>query len=235
MLTKTQKEFLLADHNQNIAILCLADEYSLLQVMQEGEMLMCRFRSDEEWCHFSYNSDLPFIMEFFQKNPGGQYVVVSDDEVLVSLKQQCRFAWSICCYRLFQEPVTNPPDMAGLVPIHPGHLRHVYQNSKYQQFLSMDYLSKRLELGGGFCIEHDHQPVAWIMTHDDGSVGMLHVLEPFRRLGYAKILIEAMSWKVRQTGRVVFAHIEPTNEPSLKLFGSLGFEVKGKVTWAKTV
>lgn len=234
MLTETQKQLLMAEPAHNISMLCLAEEYLLLQAIQEEKILMCRFMSDEEWCHFSYNSTPAFIESFFNQNKRGQYIVISDDEVYQWTQQHYRMAWSICCHRLFLDDTIPLPEASGLQPIRQEHLRIVYDTSKYKQFLSMDYLAKRLELGGGFFIEQDNQPVAWVMTHDDGSVGMVHVLDQYRGRGYARLLVQAMAQKVRQKGRPVFAHIEPVNFPSLSLFRSLGFEVRCKVTWGKT-
>ena len=235
MLNHKQKELLLSGHDRNIAMISLAREYPLLRVMEKEEMLMCRFLSEEEWCHFSYSCDTAFVSEFFQQNTGQQYVVIADEALFLWIQQHYQVEWYIDCYRLFQTTAPKPPDMTGVVPMLPEYLPAVFANSKYQQFLSINYLTKRLELGGGFCILNHDKPVAWVMTHDDGSVGMVHVLEPFRRRGYACTLVEAMSWKVRQSGRPVFAHIEPSNAPSLKLFDSLGFTIIGTITWAKTV
>jgi 8-oxo-dGTP diphosphatase len=232
MLNQTQKHLLRSEPDHNIALLCLAEEYPLLEVIQDGEMLMCRFKSDEEWCHFSYNSTHAFVRAFFRQNKRGQYVVISDDGVFDQVQQDHRKAWSIACYRLFQDTELSLPEYPGLQQLCIDHLGLVYDNSKYQQFLTTDYLNKRLELGGGFFVEQDGQPVAWVMTHDDGSVGMLHVLNKYRGRGYARILVQAMSKEVRKKDRPVFAHIEPVNLPSLNLFRSLGFEVRGKVTWA---
>jgi 8-oxo-dGTP diphosphatase len=232
MFTENLKHLLLSEPDHNIALLCMAEEYPLLEVLQDGQMLMCRFKSDEEWCHFSYNCTHAFIRAFFRHNKRGQYIVISDDGVFDQVQLDHRKAWSIACYRLFQETDRSLPEYPGLQRICKEHLSLVYDNSKYQQFLSMDYLTKRMELGGGFCIEQDGQPVAWVMTHDDGSVGMLHVLDKYRGRGYARLLVLAMSGEVRKKGRPVFAHIEPVNLPSLNLFQSLGFEVRSKVTWA---
>ena len=232
MLTEAQKQLLLSEKEQNIALLYLAEEYPLTEVMQSGNMLMCRFISDEEWCHFSHNSTPRFIDDFFGSHSRGQYVVISDDHVFDYARKHHRLIWSITCYRLFQDVQDISPINTQLKPLRQEHLTIVYNNSKYQQFLNQVYLAKRLILGGGYCVMADDHPVAWMMTHDDGSVGMLHVLDDFRGRGYAKMLVKAMSRQVVQKGREAYAHIEPSNEPSLRLFQSLGFVIRGKITWA---
>ena len=233
MLTEPQKRLLQIHQDQNIAMLCMDGDYPLLKVEQQGEMLMCRYQSDEQWCHFSYNSSPQFIDSYLKENRGGQYLVISDPAVFEYIQQNHRIAWSIGCLRLFQDRVSPYLENGLAEPLQIEHLPVVFANSKYQQFLSLAYLTKRFELGGGFCIKEKGNPVAWIMTHDDGSVGMLHVLDDYRRKGYAKILIQAMAGKVREKNCPVFAHIEPTNSSSLNLFKSLGFEEKASVNWFK--
>ena len=233
MLTEEHRRLLLNEPEQNVSILCMAEEYPLLEVMEQAGMLMCRFQSDEEWCHFSHNADAGFIGNFFGKHGQRQFIVVSDSHIFDWISKAYRVAWSISCYRLFLDRSVFPEPAADIEQLRPDDLRYVYDNSKYQQFLNMDYLAKRLELGGGYCIRNQQSPVAWIMTHDDGSVGMLHVLDAYRGSGFARRLVTAMSRKVNQKGRPVFAHIEPTNIASLKLFGSLGFNVRNQLTWSR--
>ena len=233
MLTEPQKRLLQIHQDQNIAMLCMDGDYPLLKVEQQGEMLMCRYQSDEQWCHFSYNSSPQFIDNFLKANRGGQYLVISEPEIFEYVQQSHRISWSICCLRLFQDEMPLFPVNGLVEPLQFVHLPTVFENSKYKQFLSKNYLAKRFELGGGFCIKEKGKPVAWIMTHDDGSVGMLHVLDDYRRNGYAKKLVQAMAQKVREKNCPVFAHIEPTNLSSLHLFKSLGFEERANVNWFK--
>ncbi|MFH1120174.1 MAG: GNAT family N-acetyltransferase [Bacteroidota bacterium] len=232
MLNQSHKELLLSEKDHNIALIYLAQEYPLLEVIESDMMLMCRFMSEEEWCHFSHNSSPGFIDKFLSTHNKGQYIAISDDIVFNHIRQLHRVVWSISCYRLFLNSVIPPGGKGILVPLKQEQLKLVYDNSGYQQFLSMDYLKIRLQLGGGYCVLSENKTVGWIMTHDDGSVGMLHILEPYRRMGFAGKLIEAMSYQVMLEGREVYAHIEPSNTPSLKLFQSLGFEIRGKITWA---
>lgn len=233
MLAEEHRQLLLKAPEQNISILCMDEEYPLLEVMEQAGMLMCRFQSDEEWCHFSHNTDAGFIGNFFGKHSQKQFIVVSDSHLFDRIGKAYRVAWSISCYRLFLNLSVFPEPAAAIEQLRSYDLRYVYENSKYQQFLNMDYLTKRLELGGGYCIRDQQLPVAWIMTHDDGSVGMLHVLDAYRGRGFARKLVTAMSRKVSQKGRPVFAHIEPTNTASLALFGSLGFIARNRLTWAR--
>lgn len=233
-LNESVKQKLIRHHRENIALFNLAGEYELIEVAEENDMVMCRFLSDEAWCHFSHNSSADFLGKTLEASRQDAYLVLTDVDVFAWLKSQYRLAWHISCIRLFLQSsaiVSSQPFVEALTP---GDLRQVYENSDYQQFLSMDYLKQRLMLGGGFCVRVSKQPVAWVMTHDDGSVGMLHVLEAYRGNGYARALVMAMASEIRTKGKEVFAHIVHSNIPSLRLFASLGFAPCCEVSWALT-
>jgi predicted GNAT family acetyltransferase len=73
--------------------------------------------------------------------------------------------------------------------------------------------------------------VAWAVTHDDGSLGMIYVLDDYRRHGYAKDITISMVEKTRRLGRYPFVHIIKDNEKSLNLAQGLGFEKVSSVVW----
>lgn len=71
------------------------------------------------------------------------------------------------------------------------------------------------------------------LTHDDGAMGFLHVLEAYRRLGYGASLTSHMIEAVRSRGQMAFVHIEPDNAKPLALAMKAGFLPAGEVWWVK--
>jgi ribosomal protein S18 acetylase RimI-like enzyme len=234
ILNESVQQKLIRHHRENMALFNLAEEYELMEIAEEDDMVMCRFRSDEAWCHFSHSTTTGFLERTLNKTREDAFIVLSNTEVFTWLKGHSGLAWHITCIRLFMDHSVSVKLSPLVGELSPGDLPLVYENSDYQQFLCMDYLYKRLILGGGYCVRINHHPVAWVMTHDDGSVGMLHVLNAHRGKGYARALVMAMASKVQKKGREVFAHIVPDNRPSLKLFTSLGFTPCCEVSWALT-
>ncbi len=232
MLSESQKKLLLKDPEHNISFFCLDEAYQLVELTERDDMLMCRYKPDQEWCYFSFNANRDFIRDFFDAHDGIQPVVILDQSLFEWITLQYRVHYSIDCFRLFLRKVDFSEPDADIVPLQPADLQNVYHTSKYQNFLSMAYLHNRLRLGGGYCIRAGDMAVAWIMTHDDGSVGMLHVLDEYRGRGFARRLVMAMSRDRHRKGKAVFAHIEPNNRASLNLFESLGYEASGRHTWA---
>lgn len=226
-------EVVSSDFYNNICIYCMAKDYPLIQHFEELDMHIFAFRSDQIWNYLSYNVNTEFLKNYLDQQSESQFLVISNPEIVKWVKEKYKVIWDISCLRLFREGNTNFISGITAIPITSKQLPWVYNNSGYQQFLSMDYLETRLRLGGGYYIENKKVPVAWVMSHDDGSLGMLHVMNEFRRNGLGRILVNVMSAKLHEEKIPVFAHIEPTNLPSLKLFRSMGFVDKAEVTWMK--
>lgn len=75
--------------------------------------------------------------------------------------------------------------------------------------------------------------VAWGLTHDDGSLGFLQVLDAHRNKGLGQqILLELIRQK-RELKEAVFGNIIPENLVSKHLVEKLGFEIDRKMSWIK--
>lgn len=58
--------------------------------------------------------------------------------------------------------------------------------------------------------------------HDDGSMGMLEILPPFRRRGYAAQLEAFLIAAALKEGRTPYCHVVDGNEASLYLQRKMG-------------
>ena len=68
----------------------------------------------------------------------------------------------------------------------------------------------------------------------DCAIGFLHVLDAYRRQGYAYALTVYLIQQLRQQGKIPFVHIEETNAKSLRLAMKLGFQTDRRVHWFET-
>ena len=73
------------------------------------------------------------------------------------------------------------------------------------------------------CYRWHGAPVAWILTTQYGSLGMLHVAEPHRRKGLATSLICRLAQKHLEDGHQPYAIIDINNQTSFELFSKCGF------------
>lgn len=81
---------------------------------------------------------------------------------------------------------------------------------------------KNGNLFGGY---RDGKLVGFIGNHLEGSIGLLEIFPPYRRLGYGTILESYMVNRMLEKDLVPFVQIETNNEKSLALQNKLGFKI----------
>ena len=93
------------------------------------------------------------------------------------------------------------------------------------------YVRSRLENGLSAGIYDEDRLVAWYATHVETDkvviMGFLHVLDEYRRKGYARSLSCALSKEIFRRGKIPACHVYMDNEPSIRLMESLRLR-KGK-------
>jgi 8-oxo-dGTP diphosphatase len=99
----------------------------------------------------------------------------------------------------------------------------VYVNSEYQEQISEEYIEDRIRKGISKGIYENNKLIAWGLTHDDGGLGSLHVLESVRRKGYGSSITLALIKEIRHEKKIPFCYIEKDNSKSINLVSNLGF------------
>jgi len=99
---------------------------------------------------------------------------------------------------------------------------------------SPELIQRRIENGPGYCIRRTGEPVAWGLTHDDGSMGFLHVLEAYRGQGMARTLTTTLAERLLKLDVQPFMYIVTGNTASIRLTASMGFTRAGGFSWFGT-
>jgi len=101
------------------------------------------------------------------------------------------------------------------------------------------YVRRRIEAGPTAAVYDDGRPVAWALTHmvtdRVGIVGMVHVLEAYRRKGLARAVVAAISHDLIRAGKTPALHAYVDNVASLSLFPTLGFRRVRRQVWGDAV
>lgn len=93
----------------------------------------------------------------------------------------------------------------------------------------IDILLNTESLFGGY---KEDKLVGFIGNHLEGSIGLLEIFPPYRRLGYGETLECFMVNHMLEQGRVPFGHIEIENDKSIALQKKLGFTLsEDKLYW----
>ncbi len=104
---------------------------------------------------------------------------------------------------------------------------------------SARYIRSRIEKGLAFGMRVDGELVAWDATHLETDraimVGLLHVMERFRKRGYARSITTTMINAVFEKGKTPICHIFKDNEPSVRLTEEMGFRRRGEHMWLRAV
>jgi ribosomal protein S18 acetylase RimI-like enzyme len=89
------------------------------------------------------------------------------------------------------------------------------------------YVRSRMDAGPAFAVFDAGKPVAWVLTHVESPavsvIGFIHVLEPYRRRGFALSLTSAIVKDILRRGKIPALHVQEENTASLDLVRRLGF------------
>lgn len=96
---------------------------------------------------------------------------------------------------------------------------------------NMDYIRWRIATGPTCAIRRDGKPAAWAITHADGAMGILHVLDEYRGQGMARSITTALAERCEKAGLRPFLYIVEKNKASIKLTESMGFRRHATVAW----
>jgi len=96
---------------------------------------------------------------------------------------------------------------------------------------SVAYVQWRIAVGPTCAVRRNGKLVAWALTHADGSMAILHVLEEYRGQGMARSITTALAQRIMKRGLMPFLYIVKRNKASICLTESMGFERHGNYCW----
>lgn len=189
--------------------------------------------SDHRWVYISTpdEQELSKMLSLLRKDD--RYFAVVEDWMLPLLTEGKTILWQMSTMKLLlpdHVKFKGTPD-SRIASLSFGDAQYVYENSLYQGIISPDYVRRRIKNGPSAGIRQSGKLVGWGMTHDDLALGLLHVLDDYRRRGYASALTAFLIRLIRNQGKTPFAHIEETNLKSMSLAVKSGFQKDRNVHW----
>ncbi|MBD7912957.1 MULTISPECIES: GNAT family N-acetyltransferase [Clostridium] len=95
-----------------------------------------------------------------------------------------------------------------------------------------EYIEERIESENMLGAFINEKLCGFIGNHEEGSIGLLEVLEEYRGMGIATILQAEATNKALKEGRIPYGEVREENEKSLGLQKKLGFEIcNDKIYW----
>lgn len=221
-----------ADAPRNAAILHLLVENHPQEIHQAGSSIIIRHQSDV----FASSQDpeeLACLVKLL--SPKSRFISSVEPWMVPILKRGYKADWELTLPRYILPLETSLPQKTtqNIGPLSPEFAPLV--SSKWahggDDEDSREYIKSRLEKGLSAAVYIDQQPVAWVATHDDGSLGFAYCLEEYRQRGYARDLTIHLARQQRERGIPSIVNIAPDNQASMALAMSLGFVQNGDTSW----
>lgn len=232
MFSSEIEKFLRQDEIANMSMLGFFAKHEPLKILQKGESVMAMGKSDEDWWYVSCKTIDDFEWFLGKTNSEDKFIATIGDQLLERVKDHFTCRWILSCQRFYlPNNIEIPKPTLETSSISTSDAELIYTNSNYQTYTSIPYIKEQIEQGPGAAYHSGDKLVGWVLTHDDGAMGMLHVLDNFRRQGIAKALVVDLIRKIRELGLIPFTYVEPSNCASLELIKGLGFVPDRTIHW----
>jgi len=243
------RKLLERDLYKNINMLYFMEDNLVHDLRRVGNSVILRGESDRKWTFISCSDGSDWGLILAELNDQDRCFAVIEDWIFSRITENRNCAWSLSTLRLVlpagsemcMDRYGNPeaagwreetgPVPAYVRPLSEADIPVILENSEYRDYISADYIGMRIESGPSLGIVIEGFPVGWVLTHDDGAIGFMHIMQKFRKQGYAKRLMLHMIQLIRRCGRIPFVHIEETNTASMALAAKLGFQRDRLVHW----
>ncbi len=227
-------EVLEQDPVRNCNLLNFIGSYPISQWFRNANSVLVTGQSDQNWVYLSSVSPEELTVLTSRIGPAEQYFAAVEDWMIPLITRGRECEWQLSCIKLYLpgRTVLRAPAVA-TTALTPDSARFIFEHSHYQAYTTPAYIGERIAAGFSQGIYDGKALIGWVMTHDDGAIGFLQVDDRYRRRGYGRALLTAISLQLRQAGKLPFLHIEPANSASLTLCRQLGFIPDRPVHWLK--
>ncbi len=220
--------------SKNIASTGYFQNYPVTEYFKEGDSALILGKSDHIWAHIvsSEESELSDLLHKHHRMT--KYYHSVEDWMIPCILQYGTVDWILSTNRyILDDNIECDPREMSSEKIELELAPYIWEHSSYKSSTSSEYIEERLNKDISAGIMVDKKLAAWGLTHDDGSLGFLHVLNEYRSRGYGKSILLSLIHQRRKEGKPVFGNIEPENLNSIRLASKLGFTFDQKSSWIK--
>ena len=221
------------DEITNISTIGFIENNPITEVIEINNSYLIKGTSDVEWVYVVCNNEND-IRVLLEKSGSNIYFASVEDWMIPIITEKRKAEWILSTVRYYlPEEVEVPENKIELIPLTTDHIGFIISQSNYKQFLTPAYVEERISKSISAAIFKKDKLVAWGLTHDDGALGSLHVLDEYRKKGYGKEILISLVHQNRKLGKISFAQIEEKNMKATNLIEQLGFVKDRKVSWVK--
>ncbi len=217
----------------NISTIGFIENNPITELIQINNSCLIKGTSDVEWVYLVCNNEIK-LKALLEKSGSNTYFASVEDWMIPIITEKRKAEWILSTMRYYlPEDVETPENKMEVIPLTTDHIGFIISQSNYKQFLTPAYVEERISKSISAAIFKKDKLVAWGLTHDDGALGSLHVLDEYRKKGYGKEILISLIHQNRKLGKISFAQIEEKNLKATNLIEQLGFVIDRRVSWIK--
>lgn len=218
----------------NLSVIGFINENPVEKFVQKGDSFFVKGGDGDGWVYFVGSDETEFISLINNLTSEDKYFGALDDWMIPIITKKREFDWLINAYQFhFPGDKLISENKIKTRKLTPKDSEFIVSQSIYKEMLSVEYLNERIIKSVSAGIYEDGTLVAWALTHDDGSLGSMHVLEDYRGKGYAKEISISLIKQCRKINKTPFLQCETKNIPAQNLVKKLGFVNDRNVSWLK--
>ena len=218
----------------NLSIIGFIKENPLKRIMRVGNSFLVQGNEGDKWVYLYSEDEKELVKLIKSLNAEDKFYGALDNWQITNITREKEVDWLVNAYQYhFPDTAKIPDNKIETHRLTTEDSRYIISQSVYKNMLSVEYLNERIEKSVSAGIYEKGKLVAWALTHDDASLGSMHVLEDFRGKGYAKEITISLLRQCRAIGKVSFLQCEDKNIPAQKLVEGIGFIKDRTVAWLK--
>jgi len=221
------------DEITNISTIGFIENNPITEIVRINNSYLIKGTSDVEWTYLvcKNETDLKTLLE---KSVSNIYFASVEDWMIPIITEKGKSEWILSTMRYYlPNDVEVPENKLEVIPLTTDHIGFIISQSNYKQFLKPAYVEERITKSISAAIIKKDKLVAWGLTHDDGALGSLHVLDEYRKKGYGKEILISLIHQNRKLGKISVAQIEEKNAKAINLAEQLGFVKDRRISWVK--
>jgi len=228
------KENLKQDFITNLSTVGFIENNPITEVVEINNSYLIKGTSDVEWIYLVCKNEPELKMLLEKSGCINIYFASVEDWMIPIITEKRSAEWILSTMRYYlPDDVEVPENKIEVIPLATDHIGFIISQSNYKQFLTPAYVEERISKSISAAIFKKDKLVAWGLTHDDGALGSLHVLDEYRKKGYGKEILISLIHQNRKLGKISFAQIEEKNLKATYLIEQLGFIKDRRVSWVK--
>lgn len=226
-------DFIKANLRKNLSLLNFIEENPIYSAEKDGNSVLVRGVSDYPWVYLESRNECELKNLVSKLRHEDNYFAAVQDWIIPHLLQKKTKHWDI---RTYQYHLPSDAQIfeakAEILPLQTGDVDTIYEHVIYKMALTKNYIKDRIMKGYTASIRRDGKLVAWVLTHDDGAIGCLCVLDGYRNQGLGTNVCVKLISKIRQEGKEPFLYLgDQNNNEAETLFLNLGFKKTIPANW----